>query len=61
MWRRYPILRILGVACFLAAWATAAFLKGYPNRYTALGGFLAGKCLGCISHYDSQRPNAFWQ
>ena len=39
---RYPILRILGMACALAAWAAAAFLTGYPNRFTPLGGFLAG-------------------
>ncbi len=42
---RYPVLRILGVAAALAAWAAAAFLTGYPSRLTPLGGFLAGKNL----------------
>ena len=40
---RYPILRIVGVAALLAAWAAAAFLTGYPSRLTPVGGFLAGK------------------
>ena len=42
---RYPILRIVGVAATLAAWAAAAFLTGYRSRLTPVGGLFAGKLL----------------
>jgi hypothetical protein len=41
-WDRYPVVRIVGVACFLACFILAACLTGYPYRLTPLGGFLAG-------------------